>query len=111
MKQFAAFALILGTLTCSRSEAAPTVDATLHEIHIRSASFFPRELTVGLGDTIVWHNVDIVRHDAVGADAFDSDELEPGEKYSWVPADTGRYRYRCTIHQRMRGQIVVTAAP
>ena len=111
MKQFAAFALILGTLTCSRSEAASAVDATLHEIHIRSVSFSPRELTVGLGDTIVWHNVDIVRHDSVGANAFDSDELEPERStagYRPTPAGTG---YRCTIHQRMRGQIVVTAAP
>lgn len=111
MRHFASFTLLIGTLTCSRSEAAPAVDATLHEIRMRSVSFSPRDLTVGLGDTVVWHNVDIVRHDAVGGSAFDSDELKPGEKYTWVPADTGRYRYRCTIHQRMRGQIVVAPAP
>jgi len=78
---------------------------------MRSVSYSPRELTLTLGDTVMWRNVDIVRHDVAGGKAFESEELQPGETYSWVPADTGRYRYHCTIHQRMRGQIVVTRAP
>lgn len=78
---------------------------------MRSVSFGPRELTVGVGDTVVWHNVDIVRHNAVRPEVFDTGELQPGTKYSWVPSDTGTYRYQCTIHQRMRGRLTVAANP
>lgn len=78
-----------------------------HEITMRSSSFGPRDLTLLVGDTVVWHNVDIVRHNAVRRELFDTGELKPGEKYRWVPADTGSYRYQCTIHQRMRGRLTV----
>ncbi len=80
------------------------------EIAMRGNSFRPRRADVTLGDTIVWVNRDIVRHDAVKDGLFDTGELRGGESYSWVPADTGTIEYRCTIHQRMRGQIRVHAA-
>lgn len=107
----------IGVLTCADAGAAHESDRTAHdgpathEIRMRSASFGPRELSVAIGDTVVWHNVDIVRHNAVRRDVFDTGELEPGAKYAWVPSDTGTYRYQCTIHQRMRGRLTVTTEP
>lgn len=80
------------------------------EIAMRGNSFRPRRADVTLGDTVVWVNRDIVRHDAVKDGLFDTGELRGGESHSWVPADTGTIEYRCTIHQRMRGQIRVHAA-
>lgn len=77
------------------------------EIGMRSNSFGPRRVEVSVGDTIVWINRDIVRHDAVKPGLFDSGELRGGERFEWVPSDTGVVDYRCTIHQRMRGQIRV----
>lgn len=107
----------IGALTCAAPGAAH--DATharagapiTHEVRMRAASFGPRELKVVVGDTVLWHNVDIVRHNAVRRDLFDTGELDPGEKYAWVPADTGTYRYQCTIHQRMRGRLTVVPVP
>lgn len=108
---------VLGVLTCADAGAAHDADRlshdhaagpTTHEVRMRSVSFGPRELSVAVGDTVVWHNVDIVRHNAVRREVFDTGELAPGEKYSWVPSDTGTYRYQCTIHQRMRGRLTVT---
>lgn len=107
-------ATLLATLAaaCARSEAAtPLPAATKHEVQMRAVTFAPRELTVGVGDTVTWRNVDIVRHNAVRPGAFDTRELKPGESYSWVPADTGAYAYRCTIHQRMRGRLRVVIRP
>lgn len=107
----------IGVLTCAapgaasartgRSDGGPVA----HEIRMSGASFGPRELSVAVGDTVVWHNVDIVRHNAVRRDVFDTGELGPDERYAWVPSDTGTYRYQCTIHQRMRGRLTVTKAP
>lgn len=78
-----------------------------HEIEMRSVSFLPGELVVAVGDTVGWRNGDIVRHNAVRPGVFESGELKPGERFDWVPADTGTFTYRCTIHARMRGKVVV----
>lgn len=98
---------------CAESEAASAVPpaATKHEVQMRAVAFAPRELTVGVGDTVTWRNVDIVRHNAVRPEVFDTKELKPGESYAWVPVDTGTISYRCTIHQRMRGRLRVVSRP
>ena len=85
----------------------PRAVAVRHEVQMRAISFTPAELVVAVGDTVEWLNVDIVRHNAVRLDQFETGDLRPGERGSWVPADTGTFSYRCTIHARMRGKVVV----
>lgn len=104
-RAFAGFAVALA-VACGAAAAAER--GTKHEVTMRGNSFGPRRLDVARGDTIVWINRDIVRHDASAPGSFDSGELRAGERYEWVAADTGVIRYRCTIHQRMRGEIRVT---
>lgn len=82
-----------------------------HEIRMRGNSYSPRRLRVAVGDTVVWVNGDIVRHNAVRDGIFDSGELKGGERFAWVPSDTGTIRYECTIHERMRGTLTVVKAP
>ncbi len=78
---------------------------------MKAISFMPRELAVHIGDTVEFKNADVVRHNAVRRELFDSGELRPGEAFVWVPSDTGEYRYQCTIHPRMRGMIRVDTLP
>lgn len=85
-------------------------DPETHVVRMRGNSFAPRTLTVTLGDTVAWLNVDIVRHNAVRSELFDSGDLRPGERFVWVPSDTGTVRYECTIHSRMRGSVRVRPA-
>ena len=103
-------ALIAAVVVACGAAAAATSSTKL-EIGMRGNSYSPRRAEITLGDTVVWVNRDIVRHDATKSGVFDSGELRGGERYEWVPADTGVVEYRCTIHQRMRGQIRVTAKP
>lgn len=77
------------------------------EITMRGNAFRPRQVNVAVGDTVVWINRDIVRHNAVAPGRLDSGELRGGERYAWVAADTGRLEYRCTVHQNMRGVVRV----
>lgn len=91
--------------------AVVKADSTRIEIAMRGNSFGPRRAEVSVGDTVVWINKDIVRHDAVKPGLFDSGELRGGESYQWIAADTGVVQYRCTIHQRMRGEIRIVAKP
>lgn len=104
-------ACALGVLSCARADAAVTADPRTHDVTMRSVSFAPKELVVAVGDTVQWVNADIVRHNAVRPGLFDTGELRPGSKYSWVPTDTGEVLYRCTIHQRMRAKVTVVARP
>lgn len=78
-----------------------------HEVQMRAISFTPAELVIAVGDTVEWRNADIVRHNAVRLDLFETGDLRPGERESWVASDTGSFSYRCTIHARMKGKIVV----
>ena len=88
----------------------PTEEQTprRREIRMRGNSFSPRDIRAAVGDTVIWINGDIVRHNAVRPELFDSGELRSGERFTWVPADTGTVRYQCTIHSRMRGVIRVS---
>lgn len=79
----------------------------LREVQIKAVAFAPKSLEVQLGDTVVWRNADIVRHNVVSGERFASDELSSGETFAWVPTETGVVRYRCTIHPRMRGELTV----
>lgn len=98
-------ALLALVAACGAAVAAS--NTTRLEIAMRGNSYGPRRAEVTLGDTVVWINRDIVRHDAVKPGLFDSGELIGGERYVWIPADTGVVEYRCSIHQRMRGEIRV----
>ncbi len=92
---------------CLSASAAEHGAPRTHEVVMKSVAFAPAELVVAVGDTVLWRNADIVRHNAVRPNVFDSDELSPGSRYAWIPADTGSFTYRCTIHQRMRGKVTV----
>lgn len=98
--------LVIGVGVASLG-AKPQVNTARHEVTMRGNSFRPRSLSIELGDTVEWVNRDIVRHNAVRADVFDTGELRGGERYVWVPTDTGSVRYECTIHERMRGVVHV----
>lgn len=100
---------VLGLLGCTDADAAASGDPRTHDVTMRAVSFAPKELVVAVGDTVQWVNADIVRHNAVRPGLFDTGELRPGNKYVWVPSDTGEVSYRCTIHQRMRARVTVVA--
>jgi plastocyanin len=105
-KALLAVTTVLTAATCA---GAPTRVPVRHEIQMRAVSFAPRELTLHLGDTVLFKNADIVRHNAVRREVFDTGNLKAGDSHSWVPADTGSFRYQCTIHTRMRGEVKVIA--
>lgn len=78
------------------------------EIGMTAMRFKPEVLTISVGDTVVWKNLDIVIHSAEGAKgAFDSGDLRSGEYYAWVASEPGEYAYKCSSHRRMRGKIIV----
>lgn len=79
-----------------------------HTVVIHNFAFQPAELTVNVGDTIVWKNTDIVPHTVTAADgSFDSDEIKPGKSWKLVAKKAGTFAYACSPHPNMKGTFTV----
>lgn len=79
-----------------------------HTVVIHNFAFQPPELTVNVGDTIVWKNTDIVSHTVTAADgSFDSDEIKPGKSWKLVAKKAGTFSYSCSPHPNMHGTLTV----
>lgn len=90
---------------------APARGGTLHTVTISDFAFSPATLTVQVGDTVTWTNLDPVQHTATSTSgAFDSGLLDPDASYSVTFTQAGTYAYLCTPHPSMTGQVVVQAA-
>ena len=87
---------------------APPVAAASHEIQITDSAFGTPVLTVQVGDTVTWNNVDDRPHTATADDgAFDSGNLDEGASFSFTFTEPGTYTYLCEYHPDMQATVVV----
>jgi len=78
----------------------------------------PAVITVGVGETVTWSNVDTAAHtvtsgsvDAGGPDGnFDSSLFMAGTTFEWTPDAEGEYPYFCMVHPWMAGMVIVGEA-
>ena len=80
------------------------------EVVIEDFAFSPATLTVAAGTKVTWVNHDEEPHTVMSADKqmpFKSPALDTNDKFSFVFAKPGTYKYFCTIHSHMVGTIVV----
>jgi len=98
-----AYASLAGaTVACSRP--IPRV----HTVTIQNFAFAPLELTVVLGDTVVWSNKDFVPHTATARDTgWDSQAIGSSGTWRFVAGTSGRHDYYCVFHPNMKATIVV----
>jgi plastocyanin len=90
------------------------VDSTGSKAHDRTSvtATFGRATTVAPGTAVTWINNDEEPHNIVNVDPeqprlFRSQGLEDGDKYTFLFAKAGTYKYICSVHPRMEGTIVV----
>ena len=86
---------------------APLASGATHTVTIEGMQFQPELVTVKPGDTVVWHNKDIVPHTVTAAGRFDSRNVAGGQRWSWTAAKKGRVDYVCTYHPGMKGTVVI----
>lgn len=83
--------------------------ARLHKVDIREFAFTPAELTIRLGDAIVWTNRDFAPHTATSAEGdWDTSDIVYGQSSRQVPKQLGVYDYICVFHPTMKARVIVT---
>jgi len=108
--------LALSALSCGGGKKNPVnpgggADVTINIVgNSGSNSYNPDPDTVGVGQTVSWHNSDATGHTATSTstNAFGTGVLAPGQTSVKVAMNTpGTINYHCTIHAGMVGTLVV----
>ena len=94
------------------TDASPDPAVPAATIRLEHFMFGPTTITVPVGATVRWLNLDGEPHTVASVDGlFRSGALDEGDGFAFTFRAPGRYRYVCSIHPQMTGTIVVTAAP
>jgi len=89
-------------------EDTATGTAEAKQVVVDNFSFAPAMSAVAVGSTVTWTNRDDVPHNIVSTEQkFKSPVLDTDEQFSHTFDAPGTYRYFCSLHPRMTGQVVV----
>jgi plastocyanin len=75
-----------------------------------SNSFNPSTATITVGQTVSWHNTDVITHTSTesGIALWDTQNIAPGATSPPIHMNTaGTFAYHCAIHLSMTGSLVV----
>lgn len=80
-----------------------------YNINIENFEYSQKSLRIKKGDTVVWTNMDSVKHTATSdsENEIDSPLLSKDQTYSHTFGKTGTFNYHCTPHPNMKGEIIV----
>ena len=86
----------------------PAAAADNKQVVVDNFSFTPATAAVPVGTTVTWTNHDDIPHNVVSPEQkFKSPVLDTDEMFSHKFDAAGTYKYYCSIHPRMTGQVVV----
>ena len=90
------------------ADDTPPGDEDRKQVVVDNFSFTPAMAAVPVGTTVTWANHDDIPHNVVSPEQkFKSPVLDTDEMFSHTFAAAGTYKYYCSIHPRMTGQVVV----
>jgi plastocyanin len=78
------------------------------EVSIEFSDYRPSQLDVLPGETVLWTNVSVRTH-TVTSDTglFDSGQVQSDDRFGFQFNEVGTYRYHCTIHPSITGEVDV----
>ena len=97
----------------SAADTAAAIAAAAHTatIQIDNFTFTPGDLTVTAGTVVTWKNADDSPHRIADVNGgYTSAALDTEDSYSHTFATPGVYKYICSIHPYMKGEITVKPA-
>ena len=91
-------------------EALSNPGPGVYKIEIKGMKFEPKDLTVKIGDTLLWVNKDLFAHDVteLKTKKWNSPKLEPGTSWAMIVKEPAEYF--CSIHVVMTGTIGIKAS-
>jgi len=96
----------IGDVPPEDDKPAAAVDGK--QVVIDNFSFTPTTAAVPVGTTVTWTNHDDIPNNVVSPEQkFKSPVLDTNETFSHTFDAAGTYKYYCSIHPRMTGQVVV----
>ena len=101
--------LAMGLVTVVAAAVPPRVSTRRQVVEIRGLAFLPAVLEVGVGDTVVWTNHDILPHTATGVanPKWSTGSIGAQASGRQVVRAKGRFDYYCELHPTMRATLVV----
>jgi plastocyanin len=82
--------------------------AATHVVVIENMRFNPSDLTVNIGDSVVWVNKDLFPHTAsASSKTFDSGSIGSGGAWRYKASQAGSYPYVCRFHPVMHCTLTV----
>ncbi len=98
--------VLIGLSSLSLLTALPARAATDHAVAIQGMKFNPADLTVAVGDTVTFTNMDGAPHTGTAKDgSFDTGRLSKGQSATVTIAAAGDHDYVCAVHPSMKGVI------
>jgi len=98
----------------ARADSTATPPPSLTVVTIKDFAFKPAAVSVPVGATVEWVNQDSVAHTATSSGkvpaAFDSGNLDQGQKWSFTFKKAGTYTYVCSYHPNMTAKVIVAAS-
>ena len=77
-----------------------------HAVKIESFAFSPSNISVAIGDTITFTNMDSAPHTASANDgSFDTGTLSKGKSKTVTISAAGTHAYKCNFHPSMTGNV------
>ena len=104
MKAFPAPVAIAAALLLASAAQADTV-----HVGIKDFMYTPMTVTVPVGTTVQWINLDDIPHTVVEKDkAWRSGALDTNDTYTHTFDKPGTYEYYCALHPKMVAKVIVT---
>jgi plastocyanin len=95
----------------SKMPAAAMGTADTVYVGLHNLAYQTETLTVVMGTTVVWLNMDPVQHSVVADDeTFDSGLIDPEKTFSVTFTEAGEHGYHCRPHPFMKATVVVRDA-
>jgi plastocyanin len=98
-------------LSCSSSKSTSNA-AAINQVVMSDMKFAPETITVPVGSSVTWHNIDSKTHTATANDgSWDTDDMGFGASHSIIFSTAGTYKYHCKYHTilgiGMTGTVIV----
>lgn len=91
-----------------RIRAGQNAEHKTRTVTMKGMRFEPDDLTVAVGDTIVWVNEDLVPLTATSeSGGFDSKAIEAGKSWRYTVSEKGDFACVCTFHLNMKAVLHV----